>query len=155
MPSCFFIGHRECADSILPLVQETVERHIVEYGVTHFIVGGYGGFDSVAATVVKRAKIRHPGIVLLQLVPYHPAERSIEPWAGFDSTYYPFEGKTPPRKFAIVKANEQMIHDCDYLIAYAWHPASNAVTIVEKARRLEKLGGIRVNNLASNRSNHT
>lgn len=52
----FFIGHRECTDSILPLVQETVERHIVEYGVTHFIIGRYGGFDSVAATAVKRAK---------------------------------------------------------------------------------------------------
>lgn len=155
MPSCFFIGHRECTSEILPLALEAVERHIVEYGVTRFIVGGYGGFDSVAASAVTRAKKMHPEIEISQLIPYHPAERPTEPWPEFDTTYYPFEGRTPLRKFAIVKANEQMIHDCDYLIAYAWHPASNARTIVEKAQRLQKRGGIHVENLAENRIKHS
>ena len=33
-----------------------VEQHIVEYGVTEFIVGHYGGFDRLAALAVKEAK---------------------------------------------------------------------------------------------------
>ena len=151
MISCFFIGHRECGAEILPALEAAVDRHIREYGVTQFIVGGYGGFDSYAARAVINAKASHPEITLLLLTPYHPAERPVDLRKGFDNSYYPFEGKTPPRRVAIVKANDIMIHSCDYLIAYAWHPASNARDLVEKAQRLEKQGGIKVENLAEDR----
>ena len=33
-----------------------VERHIVAYGVTAFIVGPYGGFDRLEASAVMEAK---------------------------------------------------------------------------------------------------
>lgn len=83
--SCFFIGHREASSEILPILAEAVEKHISEYGVTEFIVGNYGGFDHIAAKAVIAAKERHPGITLSMLIPYHPAERSIEPPQGFDN----------------------------------------------------------------------
>jgi hypothetical protein len=54
--SCFFIGHRDAPDDLLPILQETVNRHIEEYGVTEFIVGNYGGFDYLAAKAVITAK---------------------------------------------------------------------------------------------------
>ena len=41
--SCFFIGHREASEEIYPVLYAAVEQHIVEYGVTEFIVGHYGG----------------------------------------------------------------------------------------------------------------
>ena len=44
--SCFFIGHRETSEAIYPALYAVVEQHILEYGVTEFIVGHYGGFDS-------------------------------------------------------------------------------------------------------------
>ena len=77
MNSCFFIGHREASEEIFPELAETVERHIVDYGVTEFIVGNYGGFDRMAARAVISAKALHPGITLLLLLTYHPAERGI------------------------------------------------------------------------------
>lgn len=49
MPTCFFIGHREAPDSLLPQLSAAVERHIMELGVTEFVVGSYGWFDSMAA----------------------------------------------------------------------------------------------------------
>ena len=52
MKSCFFIGHREASEEIFPELAEAVERHIVDYGVTEFIVGNYGGFDRMAARAV-------------------------------------------------------------------------------------------------------
>ena len=52
MKSCFFIGHREASTEVLPTLLEAVEQHIVEYGVTEFIVGNYGGFDHMAAKAV-------------------------------------------------------------------------------------------------------
>lgn len=44
-----------------------------------------------------------------------------------------------PRKFSIVQANRYMIDHVNYLIAYAWHPASNAQNLVEYAERRNML----------------
>ena len=40
--SCFFIGHREESEEIYADLRAAVEQHIVEFGVTEFIVGQYG-----------------------------------------------------------------------------------------------------------------
>lgn len=149
MKSCFFIGHREASLEILPALAEAVERHITEYGVTEFIVGNYGGFDHMAARAVIAAKEGHPEVTLSLLLPYHPAERPIEPPPGFDSTFYPPGMENVPRRLAIVRANRHMIDHADYLIAYAWHPASNARDLVEYARRKAPSGAIHVTNIAN------
>lgn len=62
--SCFFIGHREASEEIYPVLYAAVEQHIVEYGVTEFIVGHYGGFDRLAASAVKEAKRFYPEVKL-------------------------------------------------------------------------------------------
>lgn len=142
--SCFFIGHREASNKLLPILRQTVEKHISEYGVTEFIVGGYGGFDHLASKAVISLKQQYPQITLSLLIPYHPAERPIESLPGFDNTYYPPGMEKVPRKLAIVRANRYMVDHVDYLIAYAWHPASNARDLVEYARKLETKGRISV-----------
>lgn len=60
MGICFFIGHREAGEGLLPTLTAAVERHITEYGVTSFMVGRYGNFDKLAARAVIDAKKRHP-----------------------------------------------------------------------------------------------
>lgn len=87
MKNCFFIGHREASTEIFPALMAAVEQHIEAYGVTEFFVGNYGGFDHLAARTVIAAKERHPEINLSLLIPYHPAERPIEPPPGFDNTF--------------------------------------------------------------------
>ena len=147
MKSCFFIGHREASEDIFPKLMEAVENHIVDCGVTGFIVGNCGGFDCMAAKAVVSAKVLHPGITLLLLLPYHPAEWPIETPPGFDGTFYPPGMESVPRRYAIVRANRYLIDHVDYLIAYAWHPASNARDLVEYALRksvvVTNLGRIR------------
>lgn len=142
--SCFFIGHREASTEILPALESAIEQHISEYGVTEFIVGGYGGFDRLAASTVIRAKRQHPQITLVLLLPYHPAERPIEKPKGFDSTYYPPDMEKVPRRLAIVRANRYVVDHVDYLIAYAWHSASNARELAEYAQKRERKGLITV-----------
>ena len=39
--TCFFIGHRETGDELIPALTAAVERHITEYGVTSFIAVSY------------------------------------------------------------------------------------------------------------------
>lgn len=147
MPTCFFIGHREALDSLLPQLSAEIERHIIEFGVTDFVVGSYGWFDSMAARTVKAAKKYHPDVTLTLLLPYHPHDRPIPTPDGFDGTFYPPGMETVPKRVAIVRANRYMVDHSEYLIAYAWHPASNARELVEYARRREKKGLLQITEL--------
>lgn len=146
MKSCFFIGHREASEEIFSALTEAVEHHIVHCGVTEFIVGNYGGFDRMAARAVISAKALYPGITLLLLLSYHPAERPLETPPGFDGTFYPPGMESVSRRYAIVRANRYMVDHVDYLIAYAWHPARNARELTAHALRK----GVVVTNLVEN-----
>ena len=148
MGICFFIGHREAGEGLLPTLTAAVERNITEYGVTSFMVGRYGNFDKLAARAVIDAKKRHPEVTLTLLLPYHPFDRPIPTPEGFDSTFYPPGMETVPKRVAIVRANRYMMENSSHLIAYAWHPASNARELVEYARAREMKGAIHVENLA-------
>ena len=132
--SCFFIGHREASEDIYPALYAAVEQHIVEYGVKVFIIRHYARFNRFAASAVKAAKHLYPDVKLILLLPYHPAEQPISTPDGFDSTFYPPGMEGVPRKAAIIRANRYIVDHVDYLIAYAWHPASNARDLVEYAR---------------------
>lgn len=132
---CFFIGHRNAGESIMPLLEKAVKKHIIDYGVTEFVVGQYGAFDRMAARTVIKAKALFPEISLSILLPYHPFERKIRAPEGYDNTFYPPGMENIPRRFAIIRANQYMVTHCDYLIAYAWQPASNSKQLVEFARR--------------------
>ena len=126
MKSCFFIGHREASDELLPALKRVVKQHIEEHGVTEFVVGGYGGFDRLATAALIEIKQKYPGITLLYLTPYHPAERKVILPESFDGIYYPEGMEKVPKRLAIVRANQYVIDHADYLIAYVRHPGSNA-----------------------------
>ncbi len=134
MKRCFFIGHRDAPAEVFPTLVKSIEHHIVVYGVAKFIIGNYGNFDRMAAKAVIEAKKQHPEITVSLLIPYHPAERPIKLPKGFDNTFYPSDMEKVPRKLAIVCANRYMVDHVDYLIAYAWHPASNAWNLLDYAQ---------------------
>lgn len=146
--TCFFIGHRDAPDSLLPELIRQVERHIAVYGVREFTVGRYGRFDFLAVAAVQKARERYPDVRLVYLRPYHPAERPIETPKGFDSSFYPPGMEDVPKPLAIIRANRYMVDHSGYLIAYAWRPG-NARTLVEYAQARERKGYIHVENLAT------
>lgn len=148
MKSCFFIGHREADEWLLPRLKEIVERLITEEGVTHFYVGGYGGFDRIAANSVITVKQHHPEITLMLVLPYHPAEHPVETPPGFDGTYYPEGMEKVPKRYAIVRANKLMVDASDWLVCYVRHGASNSRKLLEYAHIREQKQQIRISNLA-------
>lgn len=105
MKFCFFLGHRDTPENIRAALDNAIERHITEYGVTEFFVGHYGRFDRTAQTALVRAKALHPEISVRLLIPYHPTERPIVAPDGFDGTYYPPGMERVPRRLAIPRAN--------------------------------------------------
>ena len=151
MKSCFFIGHREANESLLPKLESEIERLITEEQVRYFYVGGYGGFDGIAATAVKKVKKKYSDITLMLVLPYHPAERPIEKPPGYDGTYYPEGLEKTPRPFAITKANQRMVDTCEWLVCYVRHGASNSRNLLEYAQRREKKGLIKITNIAVGR----
>ena len=146
--SCFFIGHREADESLIQRLEIEIERLIAEEQVRYFYVGGYGGFDQIAATAVKRAKERYSNVTLNLVLPYHPAERPVEKPPGYDGTYYPEGLEKTPRPFAIVKANQLMVDTCDWLVCYVRHGASNSRNLLEYAQRRQKRSLIQIKNIA-------
>ena len=145
MKTCFFIGHRNAPETVRPLLDAAIERHIAEYGVTEFVAGHYGRFDYMAAAAVKAAKARHPDITLVLLLPYYPFPYDT---SDYDSTYYPSGLEDVPKPFAIVRANEHMIKAADYLICYDAGLVGNTDKLVKKALRRQKKGEMHVENLA-------
>ena len=146
--SCFFIGHREANESLLPKLREVIAHLIMEENVRYFYVGGYGGFDRISAHAVIDAKKKYTDITLMLVLPYHPAERPVETPHGFDGTYYPEGLEKVPKQFAIVRANKIMVNTSDWLVCYVRHGVSNSRNLLEYAQRREKKGLIKIQNLA-------
>lgn len=145
--SCFFIGHRESDERVLPKLESVIDRLIQEENVRYFYVGGYGGFDRIAASAVKRAKQTYPDISLMLVLPYHPAERPIETPDGFDGTYHPEGLKKTPKRFAIVRTNRIVVNACDWLVCHVRHGASNSRNLLEYAQCRARKGLINVMNI--------
>ena len=145
--SCFFIGHRDADERLLPRLELVIDRLIQEDGVRYFYVGGYGGFDRLAAAAVRRMKQKYPDITLMLVLPYHPAERPTEAPAGFDGTYHPEGLENTPRRYAIVRTNQIMVDTSNWLVCYVQHGASNSRNLLEYAQRREEKGLIQVINI--------
>ena len=143
--TCFFIGHRDAPETLRPLLAAAVERHITQYGVTDFVVGHYGRFDAMAASAVREVKQQHPEASLVLLTPYYPCLNDTE---DFDITFYPPDMECVPKPFAIVRANEYMIRNSDYLICYDRREIGKTRDFTELARRQERKGLIHIENLA-------
>ena len=66
--TCFFIGHRDAPENVYEHLLATVEQHIVEYGMTDFVIGRYGSFDRLATRTLIQAKQLHPEIRMTLLL---------------------------------------------------------------------------------------
>ncbi len=146
MHTCFLIGHRTVPEFIRAKLHDEVAHYAKSHSKCRFIVGNHGTFDAMATDAVIHIKKLFPTVTLYLLLPYHSAERKISVPTGFDGTIFPFE-KPAPRRFAIAKANQLMIDNCDCLIAYASHPG-NARNFLEYAQKVAKRREMTIINLA-------
>jgi len=133
---------------VYPTLIETIERHIAEYGVSEFVVGQYGNFDRLVIRALSQVKRAHPDITLMLMTPYYPVNRKVDLPEAFDALFYPPDLETVPKRLAIVRANRYMVERSDFLIAYVWHPASNARELLEYAGTGKRKGKIHITNLA-------
>lgn len=130
-----FCGHAEVQepDTVRSWLQETVES-LVLCGADTFYLGGYGGFDHMAAAVVREQKLKHPQIRSLLVLPY--LDRKAED-TGYDGTVYP-PLETIPRRYAIARRNKYMVDWADVVVAYVFYSWGGAATTLKYAERKKK-----------------
>ena len=114
-------------------LQETVEALILR-GADDFLLGGYGGFDACAASVVWELKQQYPAIRSTLVLPY--LDCAVDA-AKFDGTLYPPLEKVP-RRYAISKRNEYMVNEADVVVACVTHDWGGAAATLAYARRKKK-----------------
>ena len=130
-----FCGHAEISQ------RENVEKWLfdvtkalIEQGATTFYLGGYGAFDSLAASVLKEQKKQYPQIERVLVLAYLNTEKTK---SGYDSTVYP-PLETVPRRFAISHRNRWMVDSSDVVVAYVLHDWGGAATTLHYAKRKKK-----------------
>lgn len=148
MKTCFFIGHHDAPESVQERLDMQVEYLVKMCGVTEFIVGYRGAFDRMATAAVQKVKRSHPEIYAYRLLCYHPYDCQVTVPEYFDNTFYPDVLHDVPRRFAIEKANRYALKESDYLVAYVRWLGGNSGRLLAHARRFERLGPLKVINLA-------
>lgn len=130
-----FCGHRDFYgdDAVKRWLRDTVEK-LIRRGADDFLLGGYGGFDACAASVVWELKKQYPAIRSTLVLPY--LDRKVDA-TKYDATLYPSLEKVP-RRFAISKRNEYMVNEADIVVAYVTHDWGGAATTLAYAKRKKK-----------------
>ena len=130
-----FCGHKqvENEDQVRQWLENAVDGLIRE-GADVFYLGGYGGFDRMALTVVNEAKEAHPGVRAILALPYLDRSMDLDAYDG--SIYPPLE--KVPRRYAISRRNRWMVDQADVVVAYVIHEWGGAAMTLRYAEAKKK-----------------
>ena len=130
-----FCGHGDFYgdEDVKRWLRDTVEALILR-GADDFLLGGYGGFDACAASVVWAFKKKYPTIRSTLVLPY--LDRTVDA-SKYDGTLYP-PLENVPRSYAISRRNEYMVNEADIVVAYVTHGWGGAATTLAYAKRKKK-----------------
>lgn len=131
-----FCGHRDISqrDNVRQWLCETVERLITQEGADMFLLGGYGGFDRMASSVVWEMKKKYPQIKSVLVLPY--LDRKMDE-SQCDWTVYPGL-ESVPKRYAITHRNRYMVNEADVVVAYVLHGWGGAAQTLEYAEHKKK-----------------
>ena len=93
---------------------------------------GMSGFDFLQELKKKYTGIR--SYLILSYIPGEKKESDTEFYSNFDNIIYPSLERIPPR-YAILKRNEWMIDNSDFLIAYVGHNWGGAYKTLQYAKK--------------------
>ena len=113
---------------------------LIQDGYDCFLVGNYGQFDRLAASVCLTLKRDYPSIVVNLVVPYYQPQLDSyekEYRARFDDVIVPALESTP-YQYRIVRANEYMVDRAETVIAYVNTPIGGAAKTLAYAKRKKR-----------------
>ena len=130
-----FCGHSQLDhnESVTTWLTNVTERLILQ-GTTTFYLGGYGEFDSLAASVLREHKKRYPQVELVLVLAYFPSTKDT---SGYDATVYP-PLETVPQRFAICCRNRWMVNAADVVVSCVLHDWGGAASTLRYAKQKKK-----------------
>lgn len=146
---CCFAGHANIPDKeeLKIKLKKEIINLIEKENVTTFYSGGKGAFDWLCAHTVDELRADYPFIKSYWILSYMPKEKdeyTERILKIFDDTVYPDIENTPQR-FAIVKRNEWLVNNSDFLIAYVKHDlGSGAYKTLEYAQKKKHIKSINI-----------
>lgn len=150
MITCFLMGQHDAPDAIQERLCAELEKLVQLHGVTEMIVGHRGNFDRMATAAIQSVLRKKPELYGRVLVAYHDSSDTVPLPEFFEAHYYPIELYEVPLRYAIVKANQIALDQCDFFLTFCDREGGNAGKLLRQARRMEKKGYIKVVNLAQN-----
>lgn len=140
---CSLFGHSEFwsnADLECRIKSEIIDC-VENRNLTEFLLGGYGGYDISCAKYIRELKTIYPQIKSYLVLAY--LDKKFDEYdkeyikKTFDDIIYP-PIENVPKRFAILKRNEWMIDNSDYVIFYVNHSWGGASKMLEYATRKKK-----------------
>lgn len=120
-------------------LSEVVKNLIIYHDVSEFWLCEQGTFDNLSRIVLKELRKEFEHINLCILPAYYPSNAKMD-WID-DNDYdlmYPEEVAKAPPQVAILKRNEYIAKNADYIVCYIKKKSGGAYKAVEKARKYNK-----------------
>jgi len=134
--TCTFFGHRDCPDSIMTKLRETLVRLITEEGVDCFYVGNQGNFDAMVYRVLCELRNIYTHISVTVVLAYMPTEEIVNKYGS--DTILPEGIEAVPKRYAISWRNKWMIDHSEYVVAYVTRGYGGSAKFVEMAECQKK-----------------
>lgn len=135
---CCFAGHSKIYDNFQNRLKFEIEQLTMNNGVSEFWVGNYGAFDRTAAGIVRELKSVYHNIKLYLVLPYITKvidKHRYQYYQEYDAMLMADIPDKTPIKYRIIKCNEYMVNECDFLICYVKYSWGGASRTLEYAKR--------------------
>lgn len=120
-------------------LSEVVRDLIINHDVNEFWLCEQGSFDCLSRLVMKELKKEFNWINLCILPAYYPSNAKLD-WM-YDNDYellYPDEVAKAPPQISILRRNDYIAKNTDYIVCYVKRNSGGAYKAVEKARKRKK-----------------
>ena len=140
---CTFFGNSDISipNEILAKAKSILIDLIENQNVTEFFCGGYGNFDNAMSNLIQDLKPTYPHIKSVYITAYLDSRFDfICKLTKYDETMFPPIENTP-YKYRILKINEWMIKNVDFVIGYipfTFGGAYKAWQYAEKQKHITK-----------------
>ena len=135
---CSFFGHKDAPSEIYEQLVVCIEDLIINRGVSSFLVGNQGGFDSMVHKALRELKQQHPHVCYNIVLAYMPGGRQEYELYDPAETFLPEGIETVPKRFAISWRNKWMVRESEVVVGYITHSWGGAAQFVEYAEKQGK-----------------
>ena len=136
MPACTFFGHRDCPDTVKPMLRQVLIDLIENHNADMFYVGNQGRFDAIVRSELRDLQREYPRINYAVVLAYMPGKQT--EYDHYSDTMLPEGIESVHPRYAISWRNNWMLKQSDYVVTYITHSWGGAAQYAEKASKQGK-----------------